>query len=112
MYLMYLRKSRADDPNETVEEVLSKHEIRLKNYMQRRFSYTFAEEDIYREVVSGESIQSRVAIKEVLARIEDPDVEGVVVADVPRLSRGDLGDCNTIITRFRYTKTLVLTDRE
>ena len=112
MYLMYLRKSRADDPNETVEEVLSKHEIRLKNYMQRRFSYTFAEEDIYREVVSGESIQSRVEIKEVLARIEDPNVEGVVVADVPRLSRGDLGDCNTIITRFRYTKTLVLTDRE
>ena len=107
---MYLRKSRADDPNETVEEVLSKHETRLQNFMQRRFGYTIAEDDIYREVCSAESIADRVEIKKVLSRIEDADVEGVLVADVPRLSRGDLGDCNTIITRFRYSKTLVLTD--
>ena len=26
IYLPYLRKSRQDDPNETIEEVLSKHE--------------------------------------------------------------------------------------
>ena len=112
MYLMYLRKSRADDPNETVEEVLSKHEVRLQNFMQRRYGYKIPEENIYREVVSGESIQNRVEIQKILARIEDPEAEGVIVADVARLSRGDLGDCNTIITRFRYTKTLVLTDRE
>ena len=110
MYLMYLRKSRADDPNETVEEVLSKHETRLQDFMRRRFGYKIEEENIYREVCSAESIADRVEIKKVLARIEDPNVEGVVVADVPRLSRGDLGDCNEIITRFRYTKTLVLTD--
>ena len=110
MYLMYLRKSRADDPNETVEEVLSKHETRLQNFMQRRFGYKIAEENIYREVCSAESIADRVEIKKVLARIENADVAGVLVADVPRLSRGDLGDCNEIITRFRYTKTLVLTD--
>lgn len=110
MYLMYLRKSRADDPNETVEEVLSKHETRLQNFMQRRFGYTIPEENIYREICSAESIAEREKIKEVLLKIEDPDVEGVLVADVPRLSRGDLGDCNEIIMRFRYSKTLVLTD--
>ena len=110
MYLMYLRKSRADDPNETVEEVLAKHEARLQEFMQRRFGYKITEGNIYREVCSAESIADREKIKEVLLRIEDADVEGVVVADVPRLSRGDLGDCNEIITRFRYTKTLVLTD--
>ena len=112
MYLMYLRKSRADDPNETVEEVLAKHELRLQNYMQRTFGYKIPEDCIYREVVSGESIQNREEIQKILARIEDTEVEGVIVADVARLSRGDLGDCNTIITRFRYTKTLVITDRE
>lgn len=110
MYLMYLRKSRADDPDETVEEVLSKHEMRLQNFMQRKYGYKIAEENIYREVCSAESIAERVEIKKVLLRIEDPEVEGVLVADVPRLSRGDLGDCNEIITRFRYSRTLVLTD--
>lgn len=110
MYLMYLRKSRADDPNETVEEVLSKHEARLQEFMQRRFGYKIPEENIYREVCSAESIAERVEIKKVLSQIEDTEVKGVVVADVPRLSRGDLGDCNEIITRFRYTKTLVMTD--
>lgn len=110
MYLMYLRKSRADDPNETVEEVLSKHEKRLQSFMQRRFGYKIPEENIYREVCSAESIAEREKIKEVLLRIEDANVEGVVVADIPRLSRGDLGDCNTIISSFRYSKTLVLTD--
>lgn len=110
MYLMYLRKSRADDPNETVEEVLSKHETRLQEFMQRRYGYKIPEENIYREVCSAESIAEREEIKKVLSRIEDAQVKGVLVADVPRLSRGDLGDCNEIITRFRYTKTLVLTD--
>lgn len=111
-FILYLRKSRADDPNETVEEVLSKHETRLQNFMERTYGFRIPEENIYREVGSAESIADREKIKEVLLRIEDPDIKGVVVADVPRLSRGDLGDCNTIITRFRYSKTLVLTDRE
>lgn len=111
-FILYLRKSRADDPNETVEEVLSKHETRLQAFMERTYGFRIPEENIYREVCSAESIAEREKIKEVLLRIEDPNIKGVVVADVPRLSRGDLGDCNTIITRFRYTKTLVLTDRE
>jgi hypothetical protein len=109
-FILYLRKSRADDPNETVEEVLSKHEARLQEFMERRYGFKIPEENIYREVCSAESIAEREKIKEVLLRIEDPNIMGVIVADVPRLSRGDLGDCNEIITRFRYTKTLVMTD--
>lgn len=110
MYLMYLRKSRADDPNETVEEVLSKHEVRLQNFMQRRYGYKIPEENIFREVCSAESIAERTEIKKVLALIESSNVEGVVVADVPRLSRGNLADCYEIITKFLYTKTLIITD--
>ena len=109
-FILYLRKSRADDPNETVEEVLSKHEARLQAFMERTYGFRIPEENIYREVCSAESIADREKIKEVLSRIEDPNIIGVVVADVPRLSRGDLGDCNTIINSFRYTKTLVITD--
>ena len=34
-YLMYLRKSRADNPDESVEEVLAKHEKLLQDYFMR-----------------------------------------------------------------------------
>lgn len=109
IYLMYLRKSRQDDPNETIEEVLSKHETMLQEYMKREYGFEVPEENIYREVCSGESIQERTEIKKVLARIEDDAVKGVVVIEPQRLSRGDLLDCGKLIQDFRYTKTLIVT---
>ena len=36
IWLIYLRKSRQDDPNETVEEVLSKHETMLQEWAMRQ----------------------------------------------------------------------------
>lgn len=109
IYLMYLRKSRQDDPNETIEEVLSKHETMLQEYMKREYGFTIPEENIYREVCSGESIEERTEIKKVLARMEEPMVKGVVVIEPQRLSRGDLMDCGKLIQDFRYTKTLIIT---
>lgn len=106
---MYLRKSRQDDPNETIEEVLSKHETMLQEYMKREYGFVVPEDNIYREVCSGESIQERTEIKKVLARIEDDAVKGVVVIEPQRLSRGDLLDCGKLIQDFRYTKTLIVT---
>lgn len=108
-WLIYLRKSRQDDQNETVEEVLSKHERLLQEYALREFGGEIPEENIYREVVSGESIESRVEIKKVLARIEDPEIIGVLVVEPQRLSRGDLVDCGRLIDAFRFTKTQVAT---
>ena len=108
-YLIYLRKSRQDDPNETVEEVLAKHEAMLQDFAVREFGHKIPEENIYREVVSGESIETRDEIKKVLARIEDPNIKGVIVIEPSRLSRGDLLDCGKLINDLRYTKTLVVT---
>ena len=105
----YLRKSRSDDPRQTVEEVLEKHETMLREYAMREWGYAIPEEDIYREVVSGESIDERVEIKKLLARIEDPDVEGVLVVEPQRLSRGDLEDCGRLINAFRFSKTKIYT---
>lgn len=109
IYLMYLRKSRADNPDETIEEVLSKHETMLQEYMKREYGFEIPESNIYREVCSGESIEERTEIKKVLAEIEDDAVKGVVVIEPQRLSRGDLIDCGRLIQDFRYTKTLVIT---
>lgn len=109
IYLMYLRKSRQDDPRETVEEVLAKHETQLQEYARKELGGAIPEEGIYREVVSGESIDEREEVKKVLARIEDPAVKGVLVIEPQRLSRGDLEDCGKLIADFRYTHTKVIT---
>lgn len=109
IWLMYLRKSRQDNPDESVEEVLAKHEAILQEWAVRELGHTISEDCIYREVVSGESISERVKIQKVLSRIEDPNVVGVVCVDPQRLSRGDLLDCGTLINTFMYTKTLVAT---
>ena len=109
IWLMYLRKSRQDNPDESVEEVLSKHEAILQEWARRELGREIPEDCIYREVISGESISERVKIQKVLSRIEDPNVAGVVCVDPQRLSRGDLMDCGTLINTFMYTKTLVAT---
>lgn len=108
-YIMYLRKSRQDNPEETVEEVLFRHEIQLQEYAMKNFHYRIKEEDIYREVVSGETIEDRPEMKKVLKLIESSTVKGVLVIEPQRLSRGDMLDCGTIVHVFRYTNTLVVT---
>ena len=110
IYLMYLRKSRADNPDESVEEVLAKHERLLQDYFTRELGHPIPEDCIYREVVSGgEDISEREEMRKVLSMVESPDVLGVACADPQRLSRGSLTDCDLIIDKFRFTKTLVVT---
>ena len=110
IWIMYLRKSRQDDPNETVEQVLSKHEIMLQDWARKELGREIPEDCIYREIVSGgESIDDREEMRKVLARMEDPRTGGILVADPQRLTRGDLEDCGRLISTLRYTSTLVAT---
>ena len=107
---MYLRKSRQDDPGETVEEVLAKHEAMLQEWAMRELGYAIPEENIYREIISGgESIEEREEMRKVLARMEDPRVAGVLCRDPQRLTRGSLEDCGRLISTLLYTKTIVAT---
>ena len=109
IWLMYLRKSRQDDPLQTVEEVLAKHEQILQEYARKELGGEIPEELIFREVVSGESIDDREEIQKVLARIEDPQVAGVLVVEPSRISRGDLADCARVVSAFRFSSTLIAT---
>lgn len=108
-YIIYLRKSRADGEHETIEEVLERHERILQDYAQQKFGGPVPEEDIYREIVSGETIKDRPMINIVLERIQNEKITGVLVVEPQRLSRGDLHDCGTIIRAFQYTDTLIIT---
>lgn len=108
-YLIYLRKSRADSPLETVEEVLARHEKQLQDVAVRLFGEKIPEANIFREVVSGETIKDRPMMKEILKRIEKSKIKGIIVIEPQRLSRGDLSDCGEIIRAFKYTNTLIFT---
>ena len=109
IWIMYLRKSRQDDPNETVEEVLAKHEAQLQDWAERELGYRIPEEYIFREIVSGERISDRKELQKVLRAIESDEVAGIICKDAPRLSRGDLLDCGTLMTTLQFTSTLVAT---
>ena len=51
---MYLRKSRAEE-HMSLEETLSRHKAALLDYA-KKYGYLVDPEDIYEEVVSGESL--------------------------------------------------------
>ena len=109
--LDYLRKSQSDDPSLTVEEVLSKHEQMLDNWVERNLPDMgrIPEENRYREVVSGETIDSRPKMKELLRRIESPKIKAILCVEPQRLSRGDLEDIGRLVKILRYTNTIVIT---
>lgn len=110
IWLMYLRKSRSDDPNESVEQTLSKHYIMLQDWARRNLGREIPEDCIYREIISGgECFDEREQMRNVLSRIEDPRVAGIICADPQRLTRGDLISCGVLISTLQLTKTLVAT---
>jgi DNA invertase Pin-like site-specific DNA recombinase len=106
--LIYLRKSRSDDPTLTVEEVLSKHETMLDEWTERNMGALVPQENRFYEVMSGETIKERPEFQKILRMIESPKYRAVLVVEAQRLSRGDLEDAGRLIKLFRYTNTLVL----
>ena len=107
--VIYLRKSRSDDPALTVEEVLERHEARLQEWAMNNFNARIPEENILREVVSGETIDDRPEMLRLLGMIESPKVQAILIVEPQRLSRGDLEDAGRIIKLFRYSNTLICT---
>lgn len=107
--LEYLRKSRSDDATLTVEEVLEKHERQLTEWAERTLGRDIPEENKFREVGSGETIESRSEIQKVLKMIESPRVKGVLVKEVSRLGRPSLKEIGIISELFQYSNTLIIT---
>ena len=110
--LAYLRKSRADEPTLTVEEVLARHESILDEWAERNLSAKVPEENKFREVVSGETIAARPEMQRLLKIIESPKVKAILTVEMQRLSRGDLEDCGRLIKLLRFTNTLVITPQK
>lgn len=106
--IIYLRKSRAER-NETVEEVLARHERILQDYAVETFGAKIPEENIYREVVSGETLDERIEIKKVFNRLEKENIKAILVVEPQRISRGGMSDCGRVVDILKYTETLCVT---
>lgn len=108
IYYMYLRKSREDREAEShgEGETLARHENRLKE-LATQLKITISE--VYREVVSGETIAARPEMMRMLADIESEQPEGVLVVELERLARGDTRDQGLIMETFKYGNTKIIT---
>ncbi len=110
--LIYLRKSRSDDPLLTVEEVLKNHETILDEWAVKNLGGKVPTENKFREVVSGETLEDRPEISKLLKLIESPKYKAVLIVEVQRLSRGDLEDAGRLIKLFRFTNTQIFTPQK
>lgn len=108
IYDAYLRKSRADIELEKLKkfDTLKQHEKFLKD---RANQLGIKIRKIYREVVSGESIQERPEMQEVLKNVETGTIDGILVVEVERLTRGDAKDQGTVTQAFKYSNTKIIT---
>ena len=107
-YCMYLRKSRVDIEAEAhgEGETLARHEKLLLEVARRdKLNVT----QIYREVVSGETIASRPVMQHVLQEVEQGRWAGVLVVEVERLARGDTIDQGIMAQTFKYSGTKIVT---
>lgn len=107
--LMYLRKSRTDDPSLSVSETVARHEQMLDDWCRSTLGALIPEQNRFREVVSGETIEARPEIKKVLHLIEQDRFKAILIVEPQRLSRGDLEDIGYLSKILRYTHTIVIT---
>lgn len=106
-YLIYLRKSRKDSDLESLGiDVLERHERTLLEYAKSR---DLPIGDIYREVVSGDSIDARPEMIRLLTEVESGIWDGVLVMEIERLARGDTIDQGRVQRAFFYSSTLIIT---
>ncbi len=107
-YVIYLRKSRADVEAEAhgEGETLARHERALLD-LARRLQLDVA--DIYREIVSGETIAARPVMQRLLGEVDAGVWDGVLVMEVERLARGDTIDQGLVAQAFRLTGTKIIT---
>jgi DNA invertase Pin-like site-specific DNA recombinase len=64
---------------------------------------------IYEEIVSGESIEARPVVQQLLEDVEQGLWEGVLVMEVERLARGDTIDQGIVARAFKMGNTKIIT---
>lgn len=107
-YCIYLRKSRADIEAEQhgEGETLARHERALCALAQKLQLPVF---EIYKEIVSGETIAQRPVMQRLLSEVGQGLWQGVLVMEIERLARGDTMDQGLVAQTFQYSHTKIIT---
>ncbi len=106
---MYLRKSRAEELNDTVDETLKRHKETLLEFAVKN---DIVVSGIYEEVVSGESLYARPKMLQLLADVENGDFDAVLCMDIDRLGRGAMSDQGIILETLKGSDTKIITPRK
>ena len=87
---MYIRRSRADVEAEKMGQgaTLAPHFATLMA-LAKKMKIVIADKDIYREIVSGDTISARPEMQRLLRAVEAGIYGAILCVDVDRLARGD-----------------------
>lgn len=106
---IYLRKSRAEDSNDSVEDTLRRHKETLLEFAAKNDLIIDA---IYEEVYTGDSLYSRPQMLKLLEAVENDTYEAVLCMDIDRLGRGGMREQGIILDTFKYSNTKIITPRK
>lgn len=85
---LYLRKSRKDLEFDNEIDILARHERQLIELANKKGIH-IPNENILREVVSGENLRNRPMMQYLLNKIENGEVNNIFCIEIERLSRGN-----------------------
>gem|GEM_PF-5389394 len=105
---IYLRKSRADDADEPVEETLERHRKTLLEFAEKN-ALAISEQNIYKEVVSGDALYARPEMLRLLKDVEAEKFNAVLCMDIDRLGRGSMAEQGIILETFKTSGTKIMT---
>lgn len=103
---MYLRKSRAEEQETGSFETLDHHYTILSDLARK---HGIKVSKVYREIMSGDSIQARPEMQKLLEEVKLGIYDGVLVTEISRLARGRTLDQGIVSETFRNSGTLIIT---
>lgn len=109
-YAMYLRKSRTDLELEALGEgeTLARHKAMLEA-LAAKHGVSMNQITIYKEVVSGDSIDERPEMQRLLADVFAKKYKAVLVVEIERLARGNTKDQGEVADAFTFSGTHIIT---
>lgn len=107
---IYLRKSRADEQAETIEETLRRHKETLLEFLSKQPNMQIF--SIYEDVVSGDSLYARPQMLKLLQDAEADKFNAVLCMDIDRLGRGATSEQGIILETFKAHDIKIITPRK
>lgn len=108
--VIYLRKSRADEEAETVEDTLRRHKEILLEFASRQPNMNIVR--VYEDVVSGEKLYARPQMLKLLSDAENGDFDSVLCMDIDRLGRGAASEQGLILETLKSNDIKIITPRQ